>query len=282
MIKFCHIAPTAHLDLTNNNGAHLLLAHLVEQDNHYADYYANLHDGKVKILDNSAFERFKAGLDMYPSEKLIEMGQRVGADVIVMSDYPKQKAAVTIDAAKKLNDEFASNGFGSFFVPQSQLGDLEDYIQAVDWALDQPNIALIGLSILGCPIALGLDESPDAKRSDSYKMQRFLSRWKILNILEDRGILDERAIDAFHCLGMVDGPNEITLLEKFHKYIWSWDSSAAVWAGLNGIKFDGSPTGLLNGKYEKEVDFNKKFNDNSSIQSAINNINYINKLCNIL
>lgn len=280
VINFCHISPIAHLDLTTNNGAHLLLAHLVEESEQYVEYYSKLNDGKTKILDNSAFERFKAGLEMYPSEKLIEMGKRVGADIIVMSDYPKQKSEVTVSAARKLNDQFADNGFGSFFVPQSELGDIEDYIQAVDWALDQPNIKLIGLSILGCPIALGLDESPQAKRSDAYKMQRFLSRWKILQILKERGILDQRAEKRFHCLGMVDGPNEIFLLKEYHNYIWSWDSSAAVWAGLNGIKFDNSPTGLVNGKYENEVDFHMKVDDNLMISLAQNNIEYINNLCN--
>lgn len=279
MINFCHIAPTPHLDLTTNNGAHLLLAHLVEESEEYVEYYSKLNDGKIIILDNSAFERFKAGLEMYPSEKLIEMGKRVYADIIVMSDYPKQKSEVTISAARKLNREFAVNGFGSFFVPQSELGDIEDYIQAVDWALDQPNIRLIGLSILGCPIALGLDESPLAKRSDAYKMQRFLSRWKVLQILKDRGILDQRAEKRFHCLGMVDGPNEIMLLESFHDYIWTWDSSAAVWAGLNGIGFDNSPTGLVDGKYENEVDFHTKVDDNIMVNLARSNIQYINNLC---
>jgi hypothetical protein len=42
----------------------------------------------------------------------------------------------------------------------------------------------------------------------------------------------------------------------------TWDSSAAVWYGLNGIKFDNSPTGSYNGKFEKEVDFSFNFEDN--------------------
>ena len=75
-IKFCHITPTYILDaFTKNNGAHLLLAHLVEQDETYANYYANLNDGKVKIMDNSAFEMFKQGRPMYDSSKLVEMGK---------------------------------------------------------------------------------------------------------------------------------------------------------------------------------------------------------------
>ena len=35
-----------------------------------------------------------------------------------------------------------------------------------------------------------------------------------------------------------------------------------MWAGLNGIKFDNSPTGLFQGKFAKEVDFDYKVGDN--------------------
>ncbi len=173
-IRFCHIAPTAHLDLTRYNGAHLLLAHLVESDPAYREYYRTLQSNQTVILDNSAFEMFKLGQPMYPSEKLIEMGRNVNADIIVMSDYPKEPAQKTIDAANDLMPKFTKAGFWSMFVPQSELGDIEDYVRAIDWALDQPEIRLIGLSILGCPIALGLDEKQyGAGHTEWYKMQRF-------------------------------------------------------------------------------------------------------------
>ena len=135
-IKFCHISPTAYLhDYTVQNGAHLLLAHLVEQDQQYADYYANLNDGKVKIMDNSAFEMFKQNRPMYDSSKLIEMGQRCGADVIVMSDYPKENWMKTVDAASDMIPALKDAGFGTFFVPQSTLGDLNGVLKSFDWLL---------------------------------------------------------------------------------------------------------------------------------------------------
>jgi hypothetical protein len=84
-----------------------------------------------------------------------------------------------------------------------------------------------------------------------------------MNELFDRNILHMAAANGkkIHFLGMVDGPNEISLVRDFH--IDTWDSSAAVWAGLNGIQFDGSPTGLINGKFEKHVDFTSHFKDTS-------------------
>jgi hypothetical protein len=80
-----------------------------------------------------------------------------------------------------------------------------------------------------------------------------------------------------HMLGMVDGPNEIDLVKHFP--IDTWDSSAAVWTGLNGIRFDGSPTGLIDGKFEKEVDFNFHTDDTSLVNTARDNMDYIDRLC---
>lgn len=284
-INFCHISPTKYLaEYTEHNGAHLLLAHLVEQDEQYAAFYANLNDGKVKIMDNSAFEMFKQGRPMYDSSKLIEMGRKCKADIIVMSDYPKEPWIKTVDAAHDMIPKLKEAGFGTFFVPQSQLKDLDGALKAFDWALGNPDIDLIGVSILTCPIAFGVEESAHGSgtRSDAYKLQRFLSRWKMLNQLDSAGLLDERAIKRFHCLGMTDGPNEIELLTKsgYMKYIYSWDSSAAVWAGLNLVKFDGSPSGLVNGKYEEEVNFSLS-REPSDVETNITtfNIKYINKLC---
>lgn len=248
-INFAHISPTEYLsDYTITNGAHLLLAHLVETDEAYASYYRHLNDGKMKILDNSGFEMFKQGRPMYPSDKLIEMGQKCNADIIVMSDYPGEHVDKTIRAAEVMGPELLAEGFGAFFVPQCEEGKLDQLLTGIEWAMDQEHIDLIGMSILACPIAFGVEKN--------NRLQRFLSRWSVFNKLSDMGILDRPdAIKRFHCLGMVDGPQEIKLLQEFFPYIYSWDSSAAVWAGLNGLSFDGSPTGLLNGKFEKEVDF---------------------------
>lgn len=282
LINFCHISPTAYLSkYTRSNGAHLILAHLVEEDPEYRDYYANLEDGKYKIMDNSAFEMFKLGRDMYESSKLIDMAQSCKADCIVLSDYPKTSSQRTVDAAKELIPQFKGAGFDTFFVPQSQLGDMVDYINAVEWGLNHEGIDVIGISILGAPIACGVDESTfeGGKRSDAYKMQRYMSRLAVFRELEKRNLLGPLAQKRFHCLGMVDGPKEIDLLREYHDYIFSWDSSAAVWAGINGMSFDNSPTGLINGKFEMEVDFSHLQEHNTTI--VFNNIHVIDEMSGI-
>lgn len=281
-IKFCHISPTKYLnEFTSSNGAHLLLAHLVEQDPAYAEYYANLDDGMYKILDNSAFEMFKQGRPMYDSDKLVEMGKRCKADCIVMSDYPKERSEKTIEAAKNLIPRFKDAGFQTFFVPQSTQGNINEYLDCFRWALSNEEIDVIGVSILGCPIALNVNETSyyEGPRSDSYKLQRYLSRWQVMRMLDENQDLDGRAIKRFHFLGMTDGPKEILLMKDYNysQFIHTWDSSAAVWTGLHNIAFDDSPTGLKNGKFEKEVDFN--YQGGEDYKSIVHsNIEYINKL----
>ena len=85
---------------------------------------------------------------------------------------------------------------------------------------------------------------------------------------------------------MMDGPREIDLLREFHPYIFSWDSSSAIWHGVNHIHYDDSPTGLINGKFEKEVDFNieVQYDTISSAQQAMYigfNMGLIDRMCNM-
>jgi len=208
---------------------------------------------------------------MYPSEKLIEMGKAVGADYIVMSDYPNEPGSKTIKAAEQLAPEFRKAGFKTFFVPQSEIGDIEDYIATFAWAASSPHVDYIGVSILGVPNAYGVEKD--------NKLQRYTSRFRMMKELSRRGILNLAYNNdkKIHFLGMVDGPNEIELCSQFD--IDTWDSSAAIWAGLNKIAFDSSPTGLIDGKYEKEVDFNFSTLDKVRIDLAKSNMKYINDLC---
>lgn len=275
-IDFCHIAPTNHLDLVSKRPAHLCLAHLIETDERYCQFYINekKNYNSTIILDNSGFEMFKQNKPMYPSDKLIAMGEKIGADYIVMSDYPGQPGEKTIDAAYTLADNFHNCGFKTFFVPQSQVGDIQDYIDTFRWGVNNSNLVdYIGVSILGVPNAFGVEKN--------NKLQRFVSRLRILDLIQHDRLLDQAKLNQqkIHFLGMVDGPNEIVFCKQYAKYIDTWDSSQGIWHGLNNIRFDQSPTGLINGKYELEVDFDFETTDKDLIANAVYNINYIDRLC---
>lgn len=280
-MKFCHITPVDHLDLVKGRESHLTLAHIVdgmegseEQVEKYIEFYKNEKKNAemngtpyLNIMDNSAFELYKNQMPMFDPEKLLELAKKVDATHIVLPDHPAHPSMVTIDDARRYAPIFKQAGFGTFFVPQSDVGDLEDLCTAFAWAASSPVIDYIGVSILAVPNAYNCEKG--------NPLQRFHARWKFMNELYDRNLLQLAAQNGkkIHFLGMVDGPNEISLVRDFH--IDTWDSSAGVWAGLNGIPFDQSPTGLGGGKFEKHVDFEANFEDTTM---AKNNMNYIDYL----
>jgi hypothetical protein len=269
-MKFCHIAPVAHLDLVKDRSAHLTLAHLIDEGHQdYIDFYQK-EKYDINIMDNSGFELYKAHLPMFDPEKLVGLAQQVNATHIVLPDHPSHPSMVGIDDAKRYAPVFKEAGFGTFFVPQSDVLDLEDLITSFAWAASSPLIDYIGISILAVPNAYGCEQN--------NPLQRFMSRWKFMNELYDRNLLQLAAQNGkkIHFLGMVDGPNEISLMRDFH--IDTWDSSAGVWTGLNGIQLDWSPTGLVEGKFEKHVDFEAKVEDNTFIELAKTNIAKIDEL----
>lgn len=269
MTDFCHIAPTEYLPLfCRGRDSHLILAHLVEQDERYAEFYKG--ENGVKILDNSAFEMYKRGVDMYDPSKLIDMANKIDANYIVMTDYPGEDPRKGIEMAKQQASTFREAGFGPFFVPQSTIGDLNGLIEAFMWAATSSDVSYIGFSILGIPNAYGVEKT--------NKLQRFVARWKFMQELDKREFWRYAKGKKMHLLGMVDGPNEIELLRPWLKNFNTWDSSAAIWAGLQGISFDSSPTGLVNGKFEDEVDFTYDVWDNN-VSRAMENMKIIDRLC---
>jgi hypothetical protein len=277
MTHFCHIAPVEFLDLVKDYPCHLTLAHLVETSEEYTEFYSEYRDFEdtTVILDNSAFEMYKQGKPMLTPMQVLEAAARIRADYVVMSDYPAEHSSKTIQAAIDLAPLFKGQGYGTFFCPQSKVGDKEDLISAFDWASTSKHVDYIGVSILAVPNAYNVEKG--------NKLQRFVARYMFMQELKERGILDRIRNNGkkIHFLGMVDGPNEIKLMAPFKQYIDTWDSSAAVWLGLNGdTRFDGSPTGIYDGKYEKEVDFHLKQSDISidNYNLAKYNMDYIDTL----
>ena len=289
-MQFCHIAPTEYIPLVAHHPRHLLLAQFVEDNQAYVDQYLKIKEENPDvtfILDNGGYERYRLGLPMFESEKLIELGKKCKADYIVLSDYPGERWTKTYYKGLDMADEFHEAGFKTFFVPQSTLGDLDGYMDCLKHAIDNNDkFDLIGLSILGCPIALGLKENKyDEQVSGTHRMQRYLSRFAIFDEMEKRGWFNdfsffEKLHHRFHCLGMVEGPKEIRLLEQWGFSIASWDSSSAVWHGINGIRYDNSPTGLVNGKLETEVDFDLKWADvkTTTVDNIMHNVKVIDDL----
>ncbi len=283
-MNFAHISPTPHLvDFAKGRPFHLTLAHLTETDTQYVDFYAGESKKKTKpinILDNSAFELYKQNRPMFDSNKLIDLGKRVKADVIVMSDYPNKPSAATIGACERMAEDIHDAGFRTFFVPQSLIGNTRELLDTFMYAITSDKVDYIGVSILAVPNAYGVEKE--------NRLQRYLSRYHFIQewnkkAIKETGLtvnqLKAKNHKKIHFLGMVDGPNEIELVSNvLDVTIDTWDSSAAVWAGLHNIVFDPSPTGLVMGKFEKEVDFKTYKPHQREKDLAHRNIRYIDGL----
>lgn len=228
--SFCAIAPINFNSIVSGRPCHLVLAHLLDVDHftdpvekEYAEAYMEFarvesENGSFIMMDNSAYEL----KEPYSPDKLIELGKACGAHAIVLPDYPFQHSSVTIAAAEKFAQLFKDAGFKNFFVPQSQKGDFEDWIAAYEFAASNPLIDIIGISILGVPVAWS-DIEP------AY------ARVIAMNELKVRGVFNSDK--HHHFLGLNAGPAlEIPTLLRMG-VLDTVDSSGPVWAAINGHRY---------------------------------------------
>jgi hypothetical protein len=255
--SFCTITPTSYLpEYARYTGSkfHLLLAHLLDPqstdyDAGYLKFYqtTKLSD-ETYIMDNGCFEK----LTPYNPDRLVQIGQSVGADVLVLPDYPWQNFQVTIDAAKEHIPQFKQNGFRTFFVPQSLPGDWKGWMTAFEWALFNPQVDVIGMSILAHPIAL-----PDYPKGYA----RVVAADRIRQWL-DADASRAAAYDAkhIHWLGLLSPGLELDPLLKMGM-VDTLDSSAPVQYGHCGLAYNTfNESWAIDKQYVPEVDFGAHMN----------------------
>lgn len=255
--SFCYIAPTQYLDFTTASKTHLVLAHLVDTDSKYAEFYKirSEHHGDFVMMDNSAYEL----KEPYSPEKLIQLGKLCGAHAIVLPDYPFRQSSVTVDAAKKWIGQIKDAGFKTFFVPQSEKGDVKDWIDGYNWAANNIDIDIIGMSILGIPNALSWCDPAYA-------------RVVMTQLLIDRGIFNFNK--RHHYLGLNSGPAlEIPSLIRLNA-LDTIDSSGPIWSALLGHSYTTEADSYQQFKKLKlPVDFDLPMTkDNATIQRIQHNI----------
>lgn len=258
--SFCTIAPSCYLSKYArylDSTHHLLLAHLIdEQSTHfnreYRDFYRSTKQpGEVYIMDNGAFELGRS----YDPDRLIELGHQIGADVIVLPDYPFEHWTVTRDAAEHYIPLFKQQGFKTFYVPQSETGKWDDWYKGFLYALQNPNIDVIGMSILGIPNAL-----PQYPKG----YVRVIAADRILNTMTDE---DAKLFEAkhIHWLGLLSPGLEIPGLLKLG-VVDTLDSSNPVWFGHCGHVYQETIETWIpvEKKYVPDVDFATKLNQHSN------------------
>ena len=250
MIKLCHIAPVNYVELgIAYSDMDMILAHIADENDVYAEAFKK--SDNLKLLDNGAFE-----LDQpYGVDKMIEIGKKVEADILVLPDYPLQPWEDGWDEIDERIKAYKDAGFKVMFAPQSLKGDESGYMLSLVKAVMDERIDFIGLSILACPNAF--DKLPEHK-----------VREKILGMMANMPGAEKR----FHILGMLGSVDEIKRLTYYSKLIHSWDTSAAVWYGINDLTVEGRTE-----KFTKHVDFDIEFQDDK-VEQIIANINYMRSL----
>lgn len=214
MIEFAFIAPkSVQEQAMAASDCHMALAHLCG-DPFYTEPFAN--SNQTVYLDNSYFE-LGYSLD---TEAMLKAAEAVRADVIILSDGTLADIEV-----------YQAQGYQVMAIPSGP--NMEDQFLA---ALYNKAIDYVGLSFTHASRAMG------TSRNDPSARFRFLQSLGCM--------LPNKKI---HMLGMTDSVFEVSLVKPYHFAIASWDSSAAVWNGVQGIRVD-----QMLGKNLKPVDFDAK------------------------
>lgn len=261
-IKYGYITPICYQNLIPETADfHLLLAHLLD-NKEYVDFYKEkIKRGDTVILDNSAFE-FKRALS---AEEIFGFIERSGIEptYVVAPDYPFEDWTVTWDSTLRFIEEVKDKPYKVMAVPQSVKGDYEGWIECYRNMLVNPDIEIIGMSILGIPNAFcSLTGTEDISFNRIFATQYLL----------DKGVV-KPDWKWHHYLGLGNGPREI-LMQRALGLMDSNDSSSAFWHGHLGIRFDSTLWGLKDGKTKLEVRFGIE-RDETSISDIKFNVDYM-------
>lgn len=235
-MKFSHIAPKRCLtEGIKASQIHMALFHLTD-DEEYCAHYRNA-PGDV-ILDNSWFE-----LGQCPSvESMLIAAAKVQADYVVLEDGTLNGLEV-----------FKAQGYKVLAVPAG----IDTQRQFEAW-VQRDDIDLVALSFTHASRAVGLRTNNPS------------SRFAFMNSLSKDLVIPKNKI---HMLGMTDSVHEVLLMRPWWPYINSWDSSSAVWNGIQGIDVSAMKT-----KNSLSVDFD--IDAKWSIQCT-RNIQYIHSLTQV-
>jgi hypothetical protein len=266
-IQFGYISPIDYLDvIPSESRFHLILAHLLGNKK-YVDYYNEKYNrGDYIILDNSAFE-FKRPIEADELLNIIELSG-INVSCVVAPDYPFKRGIETVRSAVKFVKRF-NDDVDILAVPQSETGDVEDWLDCYYELQQISNVTHIGMSILGVPNAFcSITGTKDIMINRIWAAQ-YITHYKLNN---------PRIRHHFLGLGQ---PREI-LLQRQIGLIDSNDSSSPIWHGINGITYDDSMGGLINGKIDAPVEFDlitTSKDKKRQMKDIIFNINFIKKIC---
>lgn len=208
-IMFCHITPSHLIPLMGKaySGPFMALAHLAEGDEFYRKAVHMLPPETYKYLDNSMYE---LGESMELS-KLLKIGEDIGAHCIIEPDGSRGALIESIHDA----------GFDAMVVPT------DDMVVEIRRLIEDDMCDFVGVSFnnaFNYCVGAGL-----LANDESFKP---LARKLVLDLVFNE--YTPKKFKKIHLLGATT-IEEVKELRKYSKHVCTWDTSMAVWSGVNDV-----------------------------------------------
>jgi K+-transporting ATPase c subunit len=207
----------------------------------YTNYYKNkAKEGKWVILDNSAYEIGKleaksaTGSGLGP-ELVLQAAEIINPSIVIAQDILTDRDQ-TLEATKDfINYVKKKQLYGKFKIMGVAQGNTEDkWLMSYEDLVKLEGIDQIGLSKISVPLSFGGDQQQDGCITKArLKCTATIAR----EFTNNKGFFYGKPV---HLLGGDNWlPYELSN-QKQYNWIFSNDSSAAVWYGANGQKYNPS------------------------------------------
>lgn len=270
-MKLSFITPTAYILEYQTQGDFILaLSHLMDREKENEYERAIKASGLEIILDNGLFENhFPEGID-----SLITKAERIGATIFFAPDslYNKEETQRSLEHAVYIRNQRKVDIKIAAVV---QADNESDYLMQYEDFCNNPDVSLIGLSILSIPRCFGSRLAMSAKKYKHDDKEITPSRIRLMEKLIE---LDINNKDC-HLLGLGDSYRDVYYASKNCPWIISNDTSSAFWNGIQGRKIN-EELDVEGGKTDVKVDFNFKDASKEQLDLAQYNIKLVNeKIC---
>lgn len=264
-MKHCIITPTKYINdpkIGGQSDFFLALSHLLDEgcSNEYAQEIRKFQaTGKQVYLDNGLFENHTPEAP----ESLIKKAILLGADYVFAPDhlFDNEKTQTAFVEFSKMARELGYSGKLAYVV---QAQDMLTYISGYKWAEKNPEVDLIGLSILSIPRSFGDEKNQSIMHNRRVAIQ-------MLDIY-----LDPKK--PAHMLGLGEGLQDLIDAQKY-PWIISNDSCSAYMTGFYKKTYDPLTTEVPGGKIQEKVQFDYD-GELSTFQKNVieKNINFIKNI----
>lgn len=262
-MKLSFITPTAYIEKYGSQSDFILgLSHLIDPSTQNTYEKAIVDTRLPIILDNGLFENHVPEA----FDSLVAKAIRIGATHFFVPDKlfdrkgTKRELDKAIDKLSKFPDPATPK-----IAAVVQADNSIDYMEQLAEFNDNPDIDLIGLSILSIPKSF-YDEV--GKHDITESRIHLLKRMKKL---ADEGYVWKKC----HLLGLGDSYEDVIYAAENCPWVVSNDTSSAFWNGVQGKRILGVDCEVEGGKTKVPVDF--EFNALDEVQAKLvqDNINKV-------